>query len=91
MTDLGMVWMSDVVVHSDPTQEILLDPRQAENPYFSHSFDDIRNHHIPPTAMVQYMTTPFHNECSESEDQIESIRNMQGIEPVNYAFYTCKL
>ncbi|XP_058801938.1 polycomb protein Sfmbt-like isoform X2 [Phymastichus coffea] len=76
MPELGMVWMGDMMVHNDPTQEFLIDPRQAENTLYSHdhhSFDDIRNHQIPPTAMVRYLPPQFHNECSEPEEPMEGV------------------
>ncbi|XP_011501028.1 PREDICTED: polycomb protein Sfmbt-like isoform X1 [Ceratosolen solmsi marchali] len=76
MPELGMVWMGDMMVHNDPTQELMIDPRQAESSFYSHgphSFDDIRNHQIPPTTMVRYLAPQFHNECSESEEPMEGV------------------
>ncbi|XP_014203269.1 polycomb protein Sfmbt-like isoform X2 [Copidosoma floridanum] len=83
MPELSMVWMGDMMVHNDPSQELMMDPRQAESPYFSHghhSFEDIRNHQVPPTAMVRYLAPQFHNECSESEEPMEGV-DVQNIQP----------
>ncbi|KAJ8672737.1 hypothetical protein QAD02_003997 [Eretmocerus hayati] len=82
MPELGMVWMGDMMVHNDPTQELLIDPRQAETSFYphpQHSFDDIRNHQIPPTAMVRYLAPQFHHECSEPEEPMEGV-NVQDIQ-----------
>lgn len=61
-----------------------MDTQQPDNnfSYAAHSFDDIRNHHIPPTAMVRYMPSQFSNECSESEDPMESLDNIQNAQQV---------
>jgi len=72
---LGMVWMGDMMVHGDATHELMLDPRQAESPFFSHSshpYEDLRNH-IASTTMVRYIPQQFSNECSESDEAMESV------------------
>ena len=85
MPELGMVWMGDMMVHNDPTQELMIDPRQADGSFYTHgthSFDDIRNHQIPPTAMVRYLPPQFHNECSEPEEPMEGV-DVQDIQQVS--------
>ncbi|XP_011311275.1 polycomb protein Sfmbt isoform X2 [Fopius arisanus] len=72
--ELGMVWMGDMMVHGEPSHELMLDPRQAESPYFthgSHAFDNIRNHQMAQTTMVRYMPQQFTNDCSETEETME--------------------
>lgn len=76
MPELGMVWMGDMMVHGEPTHELtMLDPRQAESPFFSHGshpYEDIRNH-IAPTTMVRYIPQQFSNECSEPDEAMEAV------------------
>lgn len=77
MAELGMVWMGDVMVPTDPSHELLLDPRHTEN-FFSagaHPFGaDIRSHQIAPTTtMVRYMAPTFINDCSEPEEPGETM------------------
>lgn len=70
---LGMVWMGDMMV-GEPTHELMLDPRQAESPFFSHGshpYEDLRNHHIAP--MVRYIPQQFTNECSEPDEAMEAV------------------
>ena len=84
MPELGMVWMGDMMVHGEPQHELLMDPRQADSPFFthsSHSFEDIRNHQIAPTTMVRYMPTQFPAECSEPDEALEAM-NTQEIQQV---------
>lgn len=75
-SELGMVLIGDVMVHGEPTHELtMLDPRQAESPFFSHSshpYEDIRNH-IASTTMVRYISQPFSNECSEPDEPMEDV------------------
>ncbi|XP_043462591.1 polycomb protein Sfmbt-like isoform X1 [Leptopilina heterotoma] len=77
--ELGMVWMGDMMVHGEPTHELMLDPRHAESPFFqhgSHSFEDLRNHHhhqMQPTTMVRYLPQQYHGECSEPDEAMEAV------------------
>ncbi|XP_015601350.1 polycomb protein Sfmbt isoform X1 [Cephus cinctus] len=74
--ELGMVWMGDMMMHGEPAHELMLDPRQAESPFFSHgshSFEDLRNHHIAPTTMVRYLPPQFTAECSEPDEAMEAV------------------
>lgn len=74
--ELGMVWMGDMMVHGEPTHELMLDPRHAESPFFphgSHSFEDLRNHQLQPTTMVRYLPQQFHGECSEPDEAMEAV------------------
>ncbi|XP_014222330.1 polycomb protein Sfmbt-like isoform X1 [Trichogramma pretiosum] len=82
MPELGMVWMSDMMIQNDPSQELMIDPRQTENSYFAtgHSFEDIRNHQIPPTAMVRYLTPQYANTCSEAQESMDGAV-VQDIQP----------
>ncbi|XP_043793799.1 polycomb protein Sfmbt-like isoform X1 [Apis laboriosa] len=76
LPELGMVWMGDMMVHGEPTHELMLDPRQAESPFFSHGsnpYEDIRNHQIAPTTMVRYLPPQFPNECSEPDEAMEAV------------------
>ncbi|XP_046610673.1 polycomb protein Sfmbt [Neodiprion virginianus] len=76
MPELGMVWMSDMMMHGEPTHELMLDPRQPESPFFSHgshSFDDLRNHHMGPPTMVRYLAPQFTAECSEPDEAMEAV------------------
>ena len=73
MPELGMVWMGDMMVHNDPAQEVMIDPRQADNLYYSHSYEDIRNQQTHPSTMVRYLTPQFHNESSESDGLVEAV------------------
>lgn len=76
MPELGMVWMGDMMMHGEPAHELMLDPRQAESPFFSHgshSFEDLRNHHIAPTTMVRYLPQQFTTECSEPDEALEAV------------------
>lgn len=87
-----MVWMGDMMVHNDPSQELLMDPNQTENPYFSQghqSFEEIRNQQIPPTAMVRYLAPQFANECSEPEEPMEGV-DVQDIQQVKQNFSISK-
>lgn len=76
MPELGMVWMGDMMVHGEPTHELtMLDPHQADNPYFphgSHPFEDLSNR-ITPSTMVHYIPHKFSNECSEPDEAMEAI------------------
>ncbi|XP_020287040.1 polycomb protein Sfmbt-like isoform X3 [Pseudomyrmex gracilis] len=80
---LGMVWMGDVMMHAEPTHELMLDPRQTtENPFFSHGsnpYEEIRNHHIG-TTMVRYIPQQFSTECSEPGEAEEATdtQDLQG-------------
>ncbi|XP_043277511.1 polycomb protein Sfmbt-like isoform X2 [Venturia canescens] len=92
MPELGMVWMGDMMVHGEPTHELMMDPRQAESPFFAHtthSFDDMRNHQIAPTTMVRYMPTQFPNECSEPDEAMEAVdgQDMQQVEDPDMSEY----
>lgn len=85
MPELGMVWMGDMMVHGEPSHELMMDPRQAESPFFTHTthaFDDIRNHQIAPTTMVRYMPAQFPNECSEPDEAMEAVDG-QDMQQVN--------
>ncbi|XP_033226420.1 polycomb protein Sfmbt-like isoform X2 [Belonocnema kinseyi] len=76
MPELGMVWMGDMMVHGEPTHELMLDPRHAESPFFSHSshsFEDLRNHQMQPTTMVRYLPQQYHGECSEPDEAMEAV------------------
>lgn len=76
--ELGMVWMGDMMVHGEPTHELMIDPRHSESPFFTHgahSFNDMRNHQIAPPTMVRYLPQQFPNECSETEETIEGTDN----------------
>lgn len=76
MPELGMVWMGDMMVHGEPTHELMLDPRQSESPFFSHgshAYEDLRNHQIAPTAMVRYLAPQYPNECSEPDEAMETM------------------
>ena len=76
MPELGMVWMGDMMMHNEPTHELMIDPRQAESPFFSHtphSFEDIRNHQIAPTTVVRYLPPQFATECSEPDEAMEAV------------------
>ncbi|KAL2728805.1 polycomb protein Sfmbt-like [Vespula squamosa] len=76
MPELGMVWMGDMMVHGEPTHELMLDPRQSESPFFSHSshaYEDLRNHQIAPTAMVRYLAPQYPTECSEPDETMETM------------------
>lgn len=80
---LGMVWMGDVMMHAEPTHELMLDPRQTENPFFSHGsnpYEEIRNHHIG-TTMVRYIPQQFSTECSEPGEAEEATdtQDLQGV------------
>ncbi|KAK0077711.1 hypothetical protein PV325_003554 [Microctonus aethiopoides] len=73
-----MVWMGDMMVHGEPTHELMIDPRHSESPFFTHgahSFNDMRNHQIAPPTMVRYLPQQFPNECSETEETIEGTDN----------------
>lgn len=74
-SDLGMIWMGDVMVHRDATHELtMLDPNQTEGSFYSHGshpYEDIRNH-IAPTTMVRYIPQQFPNECSEPDEAVEA-------------------
>ncbi|KAI4493233.1 hypothetical protein M0802_009521 [Mischocyttarus mexicanus] len=75
MPELGMVWMGDMMVHGEPTHELMLDPRQSESPFFSHgshTFEDIRSQ-IAPTTMVRYLAPQYPNECSEPDETMETM------------------
>lgn len=76
MPELGMVWMGDMMVHGEPTHELMLDPRQSESPFFSHgshAYEDLRSHQIAPTAMVRYLAPQYPNECSEPDETMETM------------------
>lgn len=82
---LGMVWMGDMMV-GEPTHELMLDPRQAESPFFSHGshpYEDLRNHHIAP--MVRYIPQQFPNECSEPDEAMEAV-DAHEIQQVSFVF-----
>lgn len=88
--ELGMVWMGDMMVHGEPTHELMLDPRHAESPFFqhgSHSFEDLRNHHhhhqMQPTTMVRYLPQQYHGECSEPDEAMEAV-DVQEMHHVSY-------
>ena len=88
MPELGMVWMGDMMVHGEPTHELMLDPRHAESPFFSHSshgFEDLRNHQLQPTTMVRYLPQQFHGECSEPDEAMEAV-DVQEIHHVCHNF-----
>jgi len=77
LPEVGMVWMGgeSMMMHGEPTHELMLDPRQAESPFFSqgsHSYEDLRNH-IAPTTMVRYIPQQFSNECSEPDEAMEAV------------------
>lgn len=85
LPELGMVWMGDMMVHGEPTHELMLDPRQGESPFFSHGsnpYEDIRNHQIAPTTMVRYLPPQFSNECSEPDEAMEAV-DAQEMQQVN--------
>lgn len=75
-SELGMIWMGDVMVHRDATHELtMLDPSQTENSFYSHGshpYEDIRNH-VTPTTMVRYIPQQFSNECSEPDEAMEAV------------------
>lgn len=75
-SELGMIWMGDVMVHRETTHELaMLDPNQTESsfyPHGSHPYEDIRNH-IAPTTMVRYIPQQFSNECSEPDEAMEAV------------------
>ncbi|KAH0540024.1 polycomb protein Sfmbt-like isoform X1 [Cotesia glomerata] len=81
--ELGMVWMGDMMIHNEPTTELIIDPRHAsESPFIthgSHSFGNIRNHQIAPATMVRYLPQQFANNCSEIDEAIEAA-NSQNIQ-----------
>ncbi|XP_018370885.1 PREDICTED: polycomb protein Sfmbt-like isoform X1 [Trachymyrmex cornetzi] len=71
---LGMVWMSDVML-GEPAHELMLDPRQSDSSFFSHGshpYEDLRNH-IASTTMVRYIPQQFSNECSEPDEAIDTV------------------
>lgn len=79
--ELGMVWMGDMM----PTHELMIDPRHAESPFFTHgghTFEDLRNHHLAPTTMVRYLPQQFPSECQEPDEALEAA-DSQEIQQVN--------
>ncbi|EFN85119.1 Polycomb protein Sfmbt [Harpegnathos saltator] len=74
-SDLGMIWMGDVMVHRETTHELaMLEPSQTDGSFYSHGshpYEDIRNH-ITPTTMVRYIPQQFSNECSEPDETMEA-------------------
>lgn len=85
LPELGMVWMGDMMMGE--AHELMLDPRQGESPFFSHSshpYEDLRNHHIAPTTMVRYISQQFSNE-PEPDEAIEAI-DAHEIQRVSFVF-----
>ncbi|XP_014477353.1 PREDICTED: polycomb protein Sfmbt-like [Dinoponera quadriceps] len=74
-SELGMIWMGDVMVHREATHELtMLDPSHTENSFYSHSshpYEDIGSH-ITPTTMVRYIPQQFSNECPEPDEAMEA-------------------